>query len=234
MKSAIVSALVCAVFAAFGCGGSDSEMVVSPTPGATTETVLKGVPANPDPNDSYLIYLHGAIIETGGMRPTHPRFGRYEYASILQAFADRGFTVISEARPAGTRPDVFSKRVVQQVQQLVDAGVPERQITVVGFSKGSVIAILASAEAYNPGINWVFQAGCGPWVDEMPDLVPHGRVLSLYDRSDDLARSCRGLFDRMPEGAVVDEQVLTLDTAHGAFYTPNPSWVEPTIAWAGR
>lgn len=234
MKSAVVSVLIIAVLTTLGCGGSDSKMVIaSPSP-AATRTVLNRVPTNPDPDASYLIYLHGAIIETEGMRPTHPRFGQYEYASILQTFVDRGFTVISEARPAGTRPDVFSNRIVQQVQQLVDAGVPERQITVVGFSKGSVIAVLASAEVYNPGVNWVFQAGCGPWIDKMPDLVPHGRVLSLYDRSDELARSCRGLFDRMPEGAIVNEQVLTLDTAHGAFYSPNPAWVEPTIAWAGR
>ena len=235
MKTAVVSVLLVSSVLMTACDGSDLTVVPAQQDGArTAKSILPAVPTDPDVNASYIIYLHGAIVETGGMRPTDPRFGEYQYAKILQTFADRGFTVISEARAAGTRPDVFAQRVASQVRQLLDAGVPEDHITVVGFSKGGVIATIASREVHNPGVSWVLQASCGPWLDKMPELVPHGRILSLYDRSDDLAGSCRSLFDRMPDDAITREQVLDLDTAHGAVYRPDPSWVEATIAWAGR
>jgi len=58
--------------------------------GEVAATILAGVPAQPDPRARYLIFLHGRIVEDEGARPTHPDFGVYEYAAILDALAARG------------------------------------------------------------------------------------------------------------------------------------------------
>ncbi len=84
-----------------GCGQSQGGAPVQQTaeiPATTPSgTVLLEIPEILDPETEYLIYLHGAIIEEQGMKATHPQFGTYDYTEILQAFADRGFTVIAEA-----------------------------------------------------------------------------------------------------------------------------------------
>ncbi len=232
-----VIALIAVVLLA-GCGQSQgeppSEKTADPAITPPGGMVLSAAPEILDPSAYYLIYLHGAIIEDQGMQPTHPQYGTYHYAAILQAFADRGFTVISEARPAGTRPDVYADHVIVQVQQLLDGGVPEDHVTVVGFSKGGVIAVLASRTVGRDGVSWIIQAGCGPWTDRLPKFVPAGRILSQIDAADNVARSCGGLFTRMPEGAVFDENTLELGSGHGAFYSISPDWFEPAVEWAGK
>ena len=232
-----VIALIIVVLLA-GCGQSQGESPSekSPETAATQAAgvVLSAIPEILDPSADYLIYLHGAIIEEQGMQPTHPQWGSYHYAEILQAFADRGFTVISEARPAGTRPDIYADHLITEVRGLLDGGVPEEQVTVVGFSKGGVIALLASRIIAREQVSWIIQGGCGPWLDRFPEFVPGGRLLSQIDQADDVARSCQDLFTRMPEGAVFEENTLELGSGHGAFYTVNPEWFEPAVEWAGR
>ncbi len=210
------------------------EQTVEPSATSPAGTVLSEIPEILDPQAEYLIYLHGAIIEEQGMQATHPQFGTYDYAEILQAFADRGFTVIAEARPSGTRPDVYADHVIAQVHQLLDGGIPDDHVTVVGFSKGGVIALLASRIIGREDVTWIIQGGCGPWIERLPDFAPAGRVLSQIDGADDVAQSCLTLFQRMPEGAVFDENALELGSGHGAFYKISPEWFEPAVEWAGK
>jgi hypothetical protein len=221
-----------------GCGQSqgDSPSEISPKDSTSTAqgTVLSAIPESLDPSAHYLIYLHGAIVEEQGMQPTHPKWGTYHYAEILQAFADRGFTVISEARPAGTRPDVYADHVIVQVRKLLDGGIAENQVTVVGFSKGGVIALLASRVVGRDQVSWIIQAGCGPWIERLPDFIPRGRILSQIDQADDVAQSCSSLFSRMSEESVSREDMLELGSGHGAFYSVSPEWFEGAVEWAGR
>src|SRR5262245_29152115 len=107
-------------------------------------TILKEPPQTPDTKVKYLFYLHGRLIEEKGIRPTDPQYGVYEYEQILDTFKQFGFTVISEARPKGTDVKDYASKTVNQVQGLLNAGVPPYQITVVGASKGAVIAMVAS------------------------------------------------------------------------------------------
>ena len=78
---------MCFVLATTACGAED------PPPTEPAPKILADVPAEIDPDARYLIYLHGAIIERAGVRPTHPQFGVYEYQQILEVFANRGFVV---------------------------------------------------------------------------------------------------------------------------------------------
>ena len=197
-----------------------------------SSSIVSDVPAVIDPNARYLFYLHGAIIETEGTRPTHPRFGVYEYEKILATFAERGFVVISEARPAGTDGMVYASKVVEQVRTLLAAGVPPGHVTVVGFSKGGGIAIAASSMLAEDDVNFVFMAACNPWIDDHPEIVARGRLLSLREASDELMGTCEGLFARSPSQHDQREIVLHLGGGHGAFYRPQTEWVDPVVEWA--
>jgi len=209
------------------CGDPDSV-----EPAHTKTVVLAAVPANIDPDARWLFYLHGAIIETEGVRPTHPRFGVYEYEEILATLAARGFIVISEARPAGTDGMLYADRVVDQVREILVAGVPPDHVTVVGFSKGGGIAIATSSMLANDDVNFVFMAACNPWLDSHPEIVARGRLLSVREASDDLVGSCEGFFRRSPSPHDHVEIVLELGGGHGAFYRPRSEWIELVVEWA--
>jgi hypothetical protein len=200
--------------------------------GAVAQRIHSQVPAEIDQHARHLIYLHGAIIETQGVRPTHPRFGVYEYEEIIEVLAARGFVVISEARPAGTEGKVYAATVVDQVRELLAAGVSPDHVTVVGFSKGGGIAIAASSMLANDDVNFIFMAACNPWLDSHPEIVARGRLLSIRESSDDLVGSCEGFFKRSPSPHDHIEIVLELGGGHGAFYRPNPEWIDPVVEWA--
>jgi hypothetical protein len=227
----IIAVTCCIAIAA--CGGPEDPAPQLGAEQPTAGRVLEGVPTTPDPEARYLIYLHGAIIEREGRRPTHPIHGVYEYDAILRQLAERGFTVISEIRHAGSAPDAEATKVAAQVRALLDAGVQQDHVCVVGFSKGGVIAALASSRVPSDDVGWVVIAGCGQWLEMLPAVIPQGRVLSMLDVRDDSVSTCRPLFDRMPRDAVYREIVLELGTGHGAFYRPDPAWIEPVTEWGG-
>jgi len=220
------SVLLCFVFFAAACGAQN------PPPTEPIHQIFTNVPETIDPDARYLFYLHGAIIEREGIRPTHPKFGIYEYRKILEVFAGHGLVVISEARPAGTDGAVYAKKVADQVRALLAAGVLPKHITVVGFSKGGGIAITASSILSEERLNFVFMGACGPWLDKRPELVPNGRLLSIREASDDLVGSCDALFERVVGDCEREEIILELGGGHGAFYRPRPEWVDPVVEWA--
>lgn len=204
----------------------------NPPAAESTLQIVAEVPEVIDPDARYLIYLHGAIIERAGVRPTHPKFGIYEYQMILEVFAERGFIVVSEARQAGTDGAEYAAKVVGQVETLLAAGVPPEHITVVGFSKGGGIAITASSLLANDRLNFVFMGACGPWLDSRPEIVPRGRLLALREASDNMVGSCEGLFARAAGDGERKEITLELGDGHGAFYRPRPEWIDPVVEWA--
>ncbi len=180
----------------------------------------------------YVIYLHGRIVEEGGRRPTSSTFGTYEYDAILDSLRRAGFTVLSDQRSPGIGADSFATHVVQQVDSLLRLGVPARTITVIGFSKGGAIAILASSRLQNRAISFVFMGACGSWAFERPDIRVTGRLLSLYETSDSLGISCAPLFARKGAGSQVREIPLSLGLGHGTFFQPRSAWLTPAIMWA--
>jgi pimeloyl-ACP methyl ester carboxylesterase len=191
---------------------------------------LRDVPKKVDPHGTYLIYLHGRIIEEEGVRPTSQRFGVYEYEKILADLAARGFTVISEPRPRGTDVGRYADKVVAQVRTLLARGVPPERITVVGFSKGGAIALVTSSRLRQPKVNFAILAGCGAWVSDHFDLNLQGRVLSMRDATDDLSTSCEKIFAASKGGLAHEEIVLQLGLGHGVFFRPG-DWMGAVAAW---
>ena len=194
-------------------------------------SITPGVPDTIDPQADYLIYLHGRIIETQGRRPTSPAFGVYEYDAILENFAQRGFQVVSEARPADTRTADYAGQVADQVRSLVAGGVPPEHITVAGFSKGGMITIATSSLLRMPGIRYVIMAGCNSGVFDNTDLTLTGRVLSIHEASDNIGISCAPLFERSPDTEDTVERRIDTGARHGAFYLPREEWLTPMFDW---
>jgi len=215
----------CLFLAALGCRAEDSG------PARISGQIFAEMPDEIDPFARYLFYLHGRIIEEQGVRPTHPRFGVYEYEQILETCADLGLVVISEVRPSRADVAEWADRVAGQVRRLVGAGVPPEHITVVGFSKGGVIAIFTSSLLADDRLNFVFIGACGPWIAGQPDLVPRGRLLALRESSDELVSSCSELFARGGDGPDRLEVITDLGGGHGAFYRPQPEWLDEVVKW---
>ncbi|WP_420126284.1 alpha/beta hydrolase [Longimicrobium sp.] len=209
-------------------------LLLSATPAlAQRGAILGDVPAQVRPDARYLIYLHGRIIEEQGPRPTDERFGVYEYQQILDTLAASGVEVIAEQRPRGTDFRAFGSHVAEQVRRLFAAGVPPERIAVVGFSKGGAVAMIASALLQDARVTYVFLAPCGDWVKGRGDVDVRGRILSIYEASDELGTSCEPLFAQAT--APGEHREIRIDTGagHGAFYRPRAEWLDPLFQWIG-
>jgi hypothetical protein len=204
------------------------------TPASEVEQrqVFKDVPEKIDARARYLFYLHGRIVEDKGIRPVSERHGVYEYEKIVEAFKGAGFNVISEARAKDTDVRQYAAKVAGQIDSLLKAGVSPRHVTVVGASKGSMIAMHASSLLKQGDVNFVLIAGCGEQTLKNPELNLNGRVLSIYDASDEGAGTCEKLFARSAGLDKRRELKLNLRLGHGFIYRPLEEWVEPAVAWA--
>jgi len=193
--------------------------------------ILADVPAQPDPKARYVFYLHGRILEVQGRNAVSPDFGTYEYDAILAALAAPGFTVVSEVRRDGAG-DEFAERVAGQIRALKAAGVPSRNIAVIGASKGAGLGLAVSAAAGDPEIAYVVLAGCGVSPERAAAL--RGRILSIYDENDRFQPSCRETFALAKTLTARREIVLKVGLDHGLLYKPYREWVDPALAWIER
>ncbi|HVG28231.1 MAG TPA: hypothetical protein VM864_00785 [Pyrinomonadaceae bacterium] len=195
--------------------------------------ILSDVPRRVDPKARYLLYLHGYIVEAGNTRPVSPKFGVYEYEQILETFRRGGFVVISEARKKDPEIEPYAAKVAGQVRRLLEAGVPPQHITVVGASQGSWIAMLASTYLENRNINFVIIASCAADEGFLNLVNLHGKVLSIYEKTD-LSQSCSKY--RADATGIGEWKEVEVNTGlkHGFLYRPLKEWTEPTIAWAKR
>ena len=197
-------------------------------------------PNSIEPANQYLFYLHGKIIEDQGIPAVSPDYGEYEYEAILERLNEFGFVVISEQRPKNTDGVKYAKRTAEQITDLLNAGVPAKNITVVGASKGSYIAIYVSHFLDNKEINYVILGSCDPGEVEIlkqNQIFLNGNVLSIYDSVDQYAGSCEELFSLSENHGGLsrhDEIVLNIGTGHGILYEPLDEWILPTVKWAGK
>jgi hypothetical protein len=192
-----------------------------------------------DPAKQYLFYLHGKIIEDQGIPAIDPDYGEYEYEAISKRLGEYDLIVISEQRPKNTDSMEYAKKIAEQVTVLLKAGVPAKNITIVGASKGAGIAIFVSYLLENEEVNFVLMAICDPaTVEELKQnkISLYGNILSIYDSADKLAGSCQELFS-FSEGKGISkhkEIILNVGSGHGILYEPLDEWITPIIQWAGK
>jgi hypothetical protein len=187
----------------------------------------------------YLFYLHGKIIEDQGIPAISPEYGEYEYEAILEKLSGYGFVIVSEQRPKNTDGVEYARKISGQITTLLNAGVPAKNITVVGASQGGGIAIYVSHFLENEEINYVIMGICHPDVVQglqQDQIFLFGNVLSIYDSVDEFAGSCQDLFS-FSEGKGIsthEEVVLNMGKGHGILYKPFDEWILPTVQWANH
>lgn len=129
---------------------------------------------------TYLFYLHGAIVENQGADAVSPSFSAYRYNDIIAAFSKEGFTVKSEVRKPDTDVKSYAQLVAKQINELLKQGVKAGNITVAGASKGAVIAMHVSGFAKRKELNFVFLAACNDGnFESYPALQFYGNILLM-------------------------------------------------------
>jgi hypothetical protein len=183
----------------------------------------------------YIFYLHGKIVEDQGAKAVSPDLGPYEYDNILNAFRKEKFIVFSEVRKPNTDVKEYARRVAGQVDSLLKKGAKPADITVVGASKGAVIAMYVSTFLNNKDVNFVFMSACNDYNFEATDINFSGNILSIYEKSDGIGKSCEQ-FRQRSKASVHHYKEVALNTGlkHGYFYQPRPEWMNPVVQWANR
>jgi hypothetical protein len=181
---------------------------------------------------TYVYYLHGKIVEDSGPRGISPRFGRYDYPGIVSALGRGNVIVSSEVRPRDTDPSAYADRIVAQIRRQIAEGVPASHITVVGASKGGLIATLVSTRLQDRRVRYVLLANCNDWLIRTWKPRLSGAILSIYEASDDIGGSCKPLVKLSPAVTTFREIRLSTGLGHGMVYRPLPQWVRPALAWA--
>jgi hypothetical protein len=186
-------------------------------------------------SQKYVFYLHGMVAEGNCEHPSSNIYGEFKYREIIAAFRDEKFTVLTECRPANTDVKQYAHKVAAQVDSLIKAGVKPASITVIGASKGSMIAMYVSTFLKNARLNFVFMSCCSDAVfSSHPDIAFYGNVLSIYEKSDDMAGSCLACKEKSTHAMVPHYKEIALNTGlkHGYLYRPLPEWVAPAAKWA--
>ncbi|RYE23348.1 MAG: alpha/beta hydrolase [Sphingobacteriales bacterium] len=182
----------------------------------------------------HVFYLHGQIVEGTTEDPTSPTYGKYEYGNIVAALKEKGYVVYSEVRPANTDLTAYAQKVKGQIDSLKKAGVPSANICVIGASKGAVITMIVSGMEKDKDVKYVLMAACndGNRSAFKPDL--YGQVLSIFERSDGIGKSCETIKSDSKGISRYKEVMLNTGLAHGFLYKPLKEWMIPVEEWIIR
>lgn len=198
---------------------------------AFASSIFTNIPSDIDPKAKYIFYSHGYIVEGENPTPVHPTWGMYDYPAILEKLADFGAVVISEHRKAKSSPSKHAEKLKKQVTTLLEMGVPQRNITLIGFSRGGYITALASNAIQKTDINYVILAACTKSLSQDEDIVLTGHVLSIHESSDSVG-SCHEVIKRNPNAVSSFKEIeISTGLGHGAFYRPVEAWVSLVKSW---
>ena len=194
--------------------------------------IYENFPSDVRPNEKYVFYSHGFIVEGTNPTPISPRWGLYDFPEIKKALSDDSYRLIAYHRPKGTDPSEFAKKLTEDATDLIRKGVKPENITFIGFSRGGAITILTSNYLASDKINFVILAGCSKFVKRNPELEIFGNVLSVFETSDGVG-SCQFLIDRSQRVKSFEEISISTGKEHGAFYNPLSEWIIPVKKWLG-
>ncbi len=186
-------------------------------------------------SEKHIFYLHGRIIELQGVNAVSEEYGPYKYNEILDSLRALGATVHAEVRKEDVDFDAFCKKTSKQIDSLIKNGVDPSDITVIGASKGGVMAMSISNLNQHP-INYVFLASNNDQIEgEHSDWKLKGRVLAIYDRSDTIAGKKYDVWkQRSPDVKAFKQVKLDTKLGHGFLYTPMKEWMVPVREWIFR
>jgi hypothetical protein len=197
---------------------------------AISGPISERLPEVIDANQRYVFYSHGYIVEGTNPEPIHSRWGKYTFPAIKQALAEgANFHLIAHHREENADFTQYVRLLTAQVRQLMSAGVPPSNITLIGFSRGGNLTVHAAERLHNNQLNILLLGTCNLSLLKK-DITLYGRILSIYEASDD-ARSCQKLANASKTYSSFKEIEIDTGLEHGAFYRPIPEWIHPVRLW---
>lgn len=189
---------------------------------------------NAHASDKYLFYVHGCCVKGS----SDPKVKDYE--TIVQQLKDSGFNVEYQLRTADVGDNnaavqAYAAQIADKVNALLANGTAPENITVAGYSLGSMTSMVAAGLIANPKVNIVLLAGC-PTSASIPVAIDYakvkGRILSVTDKGDDKFGSCEGKFS---SDNVLKEVVIDSGKGHAVFRLTNDKfmsqWMNPMKDW---
>ena len=179
----------------------------------------------------YIFYLHGKIIEIQGKNAVSEEFGNYEFDNIVNALKMENSEIFAEVRHKNVDYLEYANKVSNQIDSLINLGINPKNITIIGASKGAIIASNISNMNSNP-VNYVFLAGNNDYQEEHNNWKFHGQILCFYDSSDTIAGKNYNYWMNNPNYTTTFQQIkIDKNLGHGFLYKPYKEWIEPTKKW---
>jgi len=151
--------------------------------------------------------------------------------SIISSLKVENAIVHFEIRTSNVDAKMYAIKISKQIDSLIKLDVNPIDITVIGASKGAIIASTISSLNSN-AINYVFLAGNNDYQEINNDWKFHGQVLCIYDSSDDIAGKNYDYWKSKENYTTKFEQIeLKTNLGHGFLYKPLNVWIEPTKNW---
>lgn len=185
-------------------------------------------------NAQYVFFFHSKILEDMGADAYSSQYGTYEFDSIVTAFKEQGYVTFAEVRPKNADQEQYAMKTLAQIDSLKNLGVPSGNIAVVGTSKGSLIAMLISTMSMDEDIRYVLIAMCNNMTTNYFNIRLHGKVLSIYEHTDVVGKSCVPIKNNSKDIAVFEELKLETGLGHGFVFKPMYEWLLPTFEWIDK
>jgi hypothetical protein len=200
------------------------------------QTFTSTVSGKINKEETYLFYLHGAIVQEMGIHAVSEEFGKYEFIGILDTLSHYGYHVISEVRPKGTDVVKYAEKVSKQIDILLAQGVQPENIVVVGASQGAYITVEVANLVKNPKVKYAILALCNDYnINYYAKYSPKlcGNFLSIYEETDQ-KKSCQKLLANQFCKTGFKEIKLNMGNGHGFIFKPYPEWTKPLVQWINK
>ena len=197
---------------------------------AYAASIFERLPTEIHVNEKYVFYSHGLIVEGTNPTPINPRWGIYDFPKVKAALASEQYNLVAYHRAKNTKPREFARKLAADVNLLIKHGVKPGDISLVGFSRGGEITILASSYIKSNDINIILLATCNTFMKGHAEFIVIGNFHSIYETSDGNG-SCQFLMAQSDKVKTMQEIAISTGEEHGAFYRPLAEWVVPVKAW---
>lgn len=205
-------------------------------PAVYAQGIVTTLSGDIDPAARYVFFLADEMVTPANPEPRDPEYGIYQYPQIANQLQAADFTVVSRPRETNEHPYLVAEEVADQVQRLLDAGVPAGHIGLMGAGKGAAITVLAVSRLSNPGLQVVVLSLCNEtfidfWIAHKELLA--GNVLSIYADGTPDRSSCRRYLEHCAGVNVRTFREIVLPASAGPayYFRASGDWLLPAIEW---
>ncbi len=128
----------------------------------------------------------------------------------------------------------MAKKISIEIDDLIAKGVAPSDITVIGASKGGMIAMYISDMNVNK-VNYVLLGSSSDYTQKTFDWNLHGNILGIYEKSDTVAgNNYQYWIDKSTNASKFEQLQINTGLGHGFLYTPNKAWLNPAKEWMNQ